>query len=85
MSKVACLWDSIAATGAKLGMEFHGRGASVRLSDLATGSTLGAALESLRGRWPLGGLAWGFGAALLLLAVLLAPGGEKPPFIYFQF
>jgi hypothetical protein len=31
------------------------------------------------------GLAWGFGAALLLLAVLLAPGGEKPPFIYFQF
>ena len=35
---------------ATLGMELHGRGASVRLSDLATGSTLGAALESLRGR-----------------------------------
>ncbi len=50
MSEVTCLWDSIAATGAKPGMEFHGRGASVRLSDLATGSTLGAALESLRGR-----------------------------------
>ena len=50
MSEVTCLWDSIAATGVNLGMEFHGRGASVRLSDLATGSTLGAALESLRGR-----------------------------------
>ncbi|HSY95947.1 MAG TPA: class I adenylate-forming enzyme family protein [Steroidobacteraceae bacterium] len=50
MSEVSCLWDSIAATDATLGMELHGRGASVRLSDLATGSTLGAALESLRGR-----------------------------------
>ena len=50
MSEAACLWDAIAASGAKLGMEFHGRDASVRLSDLATGSTLGAALESLRGR-----------------------------------
>jgi D-alanyl-lipoteichoic acid acyltransferase DltB (MBOAT superfamily) len=31
------------------------------------------------------GLAWGFGVAVLLLAILLMPGGEKPPFIYFQF
>jgi alginate O-acetyltransferase complex protein AlgI len=31
------------------------------------------------------GLAWGFAAGLVLLAVLLSPGGEKPPFIYFQF
>jgi D-alanyl-lipoteichoic acid acyltransferase DltB (MBOAT superfamily) len=31
------------------------------------------------------GFAWGFGVTLLLLAVLLAPGGEAPPFIYFQF
>jgi alginate O-acetyltransferase complex protein AlgI len=31
------------------------------------------------------GFVWGFAATLLLLAVLLSPGGEKPPFIYFQF
>ncbi len=31
------------------------------------------------------GFAWGLGAMLLVLAVLLAPAGEKPPFIYFQF
>src|SRR5450631_2182916 len=30
--------------------EFHGRDASVAVRDLAAGSTLGAALESLRGR-----------------------------------
>ena len=47
---MTCLWDSIAATGAKTAMEFHGRGASVALSELAAGSTFGTALESLRGR-----------------------------------
>jgi hypothetical protein len=31
------------------------------------------------------GFRWGFGAALLVLAVLLSPGGDAPPFIYFQF
>lgn len=31
------------------------------------------------------GVAWGACAALLMLAVVLSPGGEKPPFIYFQF
>src|SRR6202166_972613 len=50
MSRVTCLWDSIAATGAKTAMEFHGRGASVALRELAAGSTFGSALESLRGR-----------------------------------
>jgi len=50
MSRVTCLWDSIAATGAMTAMEFHGRGASVALSELAAGSTFGTALESLRGR-----------------------------------
>src|SRR6202163_4434760 len=50
MSRVTCLWDSIAATGAKTAMEFHGRGASVALSELAAGSTFGTGLESLRGR-----------------------------------
>ncbi len=35
---------------------------------------------------PMGhGFRWGVCVALLLLAVLLSPGGEKPPFIYFQF
>jgi acyl-CoA synthetase (AMP-forming)/AMP-acid ligase II len=46
---VSCLWDSIALSGAAIG-EFHGRGASVALRELAAGSTLGAALEALRGR-----------------------------------
>jgi hypothetical protein len=31
------------------------------------------------------GVLWGGGVALLLLALVLSPGGEKPPFIYFQF
>jgi D-alanyl-lipoteichoic acid acyltransferase DltB (MBOAT superfamily) len=45
-----------------------------------------AALE----RWAKGeafvvGMHWGLRAAVLLLAVLLAPGGSAQPFIYFQF
>jgi acyl-coenzyme A synthetase/AMP-(fatty) acid ligase len=47
---VSCLWDSIAPSGAAISGEFHGRGASVALRELAAGSTLGAALEALRGR-----------------------------------
>lgn len=31
------------------------------------------------------GAAWGVAASLFLVSFLLAPGGEKPPFIYFQF
>jgi len=31
------------------------------------------------------GFLWGFSVTLLVLAVLLSPGGEAPPFIYFQF
>jgi alginate O-acetyltransferase complex protein AlgI len=31
------------------------------------------------------GVAWGFAASILVLAVVLSPGGEAPPFIYFQF
>jgi alginate O-acetyltransferase complex protein AlgI len=31
------------------------------------------------------GLVWGFGGSLVVLALLLSPGGDKPPFIYFQF
>jgi alginate O-acetyltransferase complex protein AlgI len=31
------------------------------------------------------GFLWGGSLALLVLALLLSPGGEKPPFIYFQF
>jgi D-alanyl-lipoteichoic acid acyltransferase DltB (MBOAT superfamily) len=39
-----------------------------------------SALEPVRG-----GFTWGVSAALLLLALLLAPSGEAPAFIYFQF
>jgi len=31
------------------------------------------------------GFLWGFSVTLLLLALLLSPGGDAPPFIYFQF
>jgi hypothetical protein len=31
------------------------------------------------------GFLWGAGVTLLILALLLSPGGEAPPFIYFQF
>ena len=50
LGSAACLWESIAASGAQTDVQFHGRGASVRLSELATGSIFGTALESLRGR-----------------------------------
>jgi alginate O-acetyltransferase complex protein AlgI len=46
-------------------------------------------LSEIAGRpaWqPVGrGVAWGVCVALLILAAVLSPGGEKPPFIYFQF
>jgi D-alanyl-lipoteichoic acid acyltransferase DltB (MBOAT superfamily) len=64
------------------------------------GATVGV-IHQLRGRWSLGelqsavgrlqghalarGFLWGFGFTLLLLAVLMSPGGQSPPFIYFQF
>jgi acyl-coenzyme A synthetase/AMP-(fatty) acid ligase len=47
---VSCLWDSIASSGPNADGVLHGRGASVALSELATGSTFGRALEALRGR-----------------------------------
>jgi D-alanyl-lipoteichoic acid acyltransferase DltB (MBOAT superfamily) len=31
------------------------------------------------------GFVWGFSLALMMLALLLSPGGERPAFIYFQF
>jgi hypothetical protein len=41
-----------------------------------------AGLPEATGRAPLAqGFAWGFGVTLLLLAILLSPGGEAPPFI----
>jgi D-alanyl-lipoteichoic acid acyltransferase DltB (MBOAT superfamily) len=69
------LWLLLAAYGVAVG-------ASRRLGGLP-------ALASVEPRPVLAplirGFTWGLGAALLLLALLLSPGGEKPPFIYFQF
>jgi len=31
------------------------------------------------------GFLWGFGVTMFVLAILLSPGGQAPPFIYFQF
>jgi acyl-coenzyme A synthetase/AMP-(fatty) acid ligase len=47
---LSCLWDSIAPRGAAVSGEFHGRGASVALTELISGSLFGASLESFRGR-----------------------------------
>ena len=44
------LWDSFAKSPAATAAKLHGRGASVALADLAGASTLGADLDSLRGR-----------------------------------
>jgi acyl-coenzyme A synthetase/AMP-(fatty) acid ligase len=48
--EVSSLWESIAPSGAAISGQFHGRGVSVALEELAAGSTFGSALESLRGR-----------------------------------
>ena len=47
---MSSLWDCAAPPGAAVGTVIYGRGASVALSELAAGSMLGAALESLRNR-----------------------------------
>ncbi len=43
------------------------------------------ACAALEGKPLRAGLSWGMAAGLFLLAIVLSPGGEKPPFIYFQF
>jgi acyl-CoA synthetase (AMP-forming)/AMP-acid ligase II len=47
---VSGLWESITLNGNPIRGEFHGRGASVALAELAAGSIFGGALEGLRGR-----------------------------------
>jgi acyl-coenzyme A synthetase/AMP-(fatty) acid ligase len=47
---VTSLWDLVAGHGAPVKGEFHGASHSVAIADLASGSTLGGQLESLRGR-----------------------------------
>jgi acyl-coenzyme A synthetase/AMP-(fatty) acid ligase len=64
---VSCLWDSIAPSGAAISAEFHGRGASVALAELAAGSTFGTALEALRGRSVLIAVREQLAAALALI------------------
>jgi acyl-coenzyme A synthetase/AMP-(fatty) acid ligase len=44
------LWESIARSAGSVAGTIHGRGISVALNDLASGSTLNGKLESLRGR-----------------------------------
>src|SRR5258705_5616921 len=48
--EVSSLWDFIAPSGEAVSGKFHGGGALVALEQLRAGSTLGSALESLRGR-----------------------------------
>ena len=64
---MSCLWDSIAPSGAAISAEFHGRGASVTLAELAAGSTFGTALEALRGRSVLIAVREQLAAALALI------------------
>ena len=44
------LWDLVARRGAAISGKFHGPSSSVAITELAAGSTLGGALETLRGR-----------------------------------
>jgi acyl-coenzyme A synthetase/AMP-(fatty) acid ligase len=64
---VSFLWDSIAPSGAAISAEFHGRGASVALAELAAGSTFGTELETLRGRSVLIAVREQLAAALALI------------------
>src|SRR5882757_8194402 len=50
MPAMSSLWESISSSGETAAGIFHGRAASVALSDLAGGSILDGRLESLRGR-----------------------------------
>ncbi|HEX3913867.1 MAG TPA: AMP-binding protein [Steroidobacteraceae bacterium] len=47
---MSSLWESIARPGEPIAGVFHGRAASVALSELERGSTFGARLEALRGK-----------------------------------
>jgi D-alanyl-lipoteichoic acid acyltransferase DltB (MBOAT superfamily) len=81
------------------GKMFFGGTHDLSLGLLLTAYGLLAWLASSARRWPwlldtparlallpaLRGFLWGFAAGLLILAVLLSPQGERPPFIYFQF
>ena len=60
------LWDS-AASASNSRAAFHGRGASLALSELARGSCLGGQLEGLRGRSVLLAMREQLGAAIALL------------------
>jgi hypothetical protein len=59
------------------------------LAGYGTGVGLVYAWNAVQPRWQWSpwaqGAAWGGCAGLLVLAAVLSPGGEKPPFIYFQF
>jgi alginate O-acetyltransferase complex protein AlgI len=52
---------------------------------IARGEGLATAVERLDSRPLASGLIWGSAFGALLLALLLAPRGPAPPFIYFQF
>jgi alginate O-acetyltransferase complex protein AlgI len=93
---LTCLGKCVAFDGDRL---FVGDGADVSLWLLLAVYGVAVLLKELwqhRPEWSLAwtrpalapltrGAMWGFGVTLLLLSLLLSPGGEAPPFIYFQF
>jgi len=52
---------------------------------MSRGAPLPAAVARMNAREHTGGLLWGASLALMTLALLLNPGGQSQPFIYFQF
>jgi alginate O-acetyltransferase complex protein AlgI len=52
---------------------------------LSRGAPLPVAVARMNARERTSGLLWGGSLALMTLALLLNPGGQSQPFIYFQF
>jgi D-alanyl-lipoteichoic acid acyltransferase DltB (MBOAT superfamily) len=59
--------------------------ASLAVHGLTRGAPTPIAIARLIEHPMTGGMVWGGAAGVLIVALLLAPGGDAPPFIYFQF
>jgi alginate O-acetyltransferase complex protein AlgI len=70
------LWLLLAVYGAMVWVAHHAGKVLPALAELEVRLVRGPLARGFR---------WGFAVMLLVLALLLSPGGEKPPFIYFQF
>jgi D-alanyl-lipoteichoic acid acyltransferase DltB (MBOAT superfamily) len=80
------LWLALAAYGALAWLAYHVDFRSALVSLRRGREALSLEQLPAQVREPMArGFLWGFGVMLLVLAVLLSPGGQSAPFIYFQF